>query len=72
VFAGGTTTHGRLPVNALVEDLKGVDLIVLAQPPMVRAFTTLAASAAHAPAISSPELAELSARKLPQPARAGA
>ncbi|MGB7264985.1 MAG: aspartate/glutamate racemase family protein [Terracidiphilus sp.] len=75
VLAGDTATHDRLLGRALVEDLKGVDLIVLAQASMARVLTTLAADVVHAPVISSPELAVLSAREalaLPQPVRAGA
>ncbi len=75
VLAGDTATHDRLLTKALVEDLKGVDLIVLAQASMARVLTTLAADVVHAPVISSPELAVLSARralKLPTPAKVGA
>jgi Asp/Glu/hydantoin racemase len=75
VLAGDTATHDRLLARALVEDLKGVDLIVLAQASMARVLTTLAADVVHAPVLSSPELAVLSARQaldLPQPARPGA
>ena len=75
VLAGDTATHDRLLARALVEDLKGVDLIVLAQASMARVLTTLAADVVHAPVLSSPELALLSARQaldLPQPARPGA
>jgi Asp/Glu/hydantoin racemase len=75
VLAGDTATHDRLLARALVEDLKGVDLIVLAQASMARVLTTLAADVVHAPVLSSPELAVLSARlalDLPQPARPGA
>jgi len=75
VLAGDTATHDRILAQALVEDLKGVDLIVLAQASMARVLTTLAADVVHAPVLSSPELAILSARlalELPQLARAGA
>jgi Asp/Glu/hydantoin racemase len=75
VLAGDTATHDRLLAKALVEDLKGVDLIVLAQASMARVLSTLAADVVHAPVLSSPELAVLSARKalqLPQLARASA
>jgi Asp/Glu/hydantoin racemase len=75
VLAGDIATHDRILAQALVEDLKGVDLIVLAQASMARVLTTLAADVVHAPVLSSPELAILSARQaldLPQPARAGA
>lgn len=75
VLAGDTATHDRLLTKALLEDLKGVDLIVLAQASMARVLTTLPPDAVHAPVLSSPELAVLSARKalkLPQMARVSA
>ena len=75
VLAGDTATHDRIVAQALVEDLKGVDVVVLAQASMARVLTTLAADVVHAPVLSSPELAVLSARQaldLPQPVRAGA
>jgi len=75
VLAGDTATHDRILARALVEDLKGVDLVVLAQASMARVLSTLAADVVHAPVLSSPELAILSVRQaldLAQPARAGA
>jgi len=72
VLAGDTETHDRLLRQAIVEDLKGVDLIVLAQASMARVLTTMPPGAVHAPAISSPELAVLSVRAalgLPEVAR---
>lgn len=74
VLAGDTATHDRLLHRALLEDLKGVDLIVLAQASMARALTTLTADAVHAPVLSSPELAVQRAREaleLPQQTKAG-
>jgi Asp/Glu/hydantoin racemase len=73
MLAGDTATHDRLLGKALVEDMQGVDLIVLAQASMARVLSTLAAGAVHAPVLSSPELAVLSARRemrLPETARA--
>jgi Asp/Glu/hydantoin racemase len=73
VLAGDTATHDRLLQQALAQDLKGVDVIVLAQASMARVLTTLAADVVHAPVLSSPELAVLSARQalaLPEVARA--
>jgi len=75
VLAGDTATHDRILRQALMEDLKGVDLIVLAQASMARVVSTLAADGLQAPVLSSPELAVLSARQalaLPEAVRARA
>lgn len=75
VLAGDTATHDRMLRQALTEDLKGVDLIVLAQASMARVVATLAAEVLQTPILSSPELAVQSARQalaLPEPARARA
>jgi len=75
VLAGDTATHDRMLRQALVEDLKGVDLIVLAQASMARVVSTLAAGVLQAPVLSSPELAVLRAREalaLPEAVRARA
>ena len=72
VLAGDTATHDRMLRQALIEDLKGVDLIVLAQASMARVVDTLAAGVLQTPMLSSPELAVLSARQalaLPEAAR---
>ena len=62
VLAGDTATHDRMLRHALLEDLKGVDLIVLAQASMARVVATLGPGALQASVLSSPELAVLSAR----------
>jgi Asp/Glu/hydantoin racemase len=75
VLAGDTATHDRMLQKALVEDLKGVDVIVLAQASMARVIATLAPGSLRAPVLSSPELAVQRARQvmaLPEVARAGA
>jgi Asp/Glu/hydantoin racemase len=75
VLAGDTATHDRMLRQALLEDLKGVDLIVLAQASMARVVSTLAAGVLQAPVLSSPELAVLRAREalaLPEAVRARA
>ncbi len=64
VLAGDTETHDRLLRKALLEDLKGVDLIVLAQASMARVVATLAPGALQVPVLSSPELAALQARQV--------
>jgi len=63
VLAGDTATHDRLLGRALMEDMHGVDLIVLAQASMARVLSTLASGAVHPPVLSSPELAVLSVRR---------
>jgi Asp/Glu/hydantoin racemase len=62
VLAGDTATHDRLLRKALLEDLRGVDLIVLAQASMARVVAALAPGELRTPVLSSPELAVLSAR----------
>ncbi len=64
VLAGDTETHDRLLRKALLEDLKGVDLIVLAQASMARVVATLEPGALAMPVLSSPELAVLQARRV--------
>jgi Asp/Glu/hydantoin racemase len=73
VLAGDTATHDQMLRQALMDDLKGVDVIVLAQASMARVVATLAAGVVQTPILSSPELAVLRARQalaLPQSARA--
>ena len=73
--AGDTNLHDCLVAQGLKELMSQVDVVVLAQASMARVLSTLAADVVHAPVLSSPELAVLSARKalkLPQLARAGA
>jgi Asp/Glu/hydantoin racemase len=75
VLAGDTATHDRMLREALMEDLNGVELIVLAQASMARVVATLTSGVLQTPVLSSPELAVLSARRalaLPEPARARA
>jgi Asp/Glu/hydantoin racemase len=64
VLAGDTETHDRLLRKALLEDLKGVDGIVLAQASMARVVATLAPGELQAQVFSSPELAVLNARQV--------
>lgn len=74
VLAGDTERHDRILREALVNDLDGVDLIVLAQASMARVVSTLAPGALRVPVQSSPELAILRTREilgLPDAVRAG-
>jgi Asp/Glu/hydantoin racemase len=64
VLMGDNETHDRILRKALVEDLNGVDAIVLAQASMARVVATLPPGALRAPVLSSPELAVLRARQL--------
>jgi Asp/Glu/hydantoin racemase len=64
VMAGDTETHDRLLRKALLEDLRGVDLIVLAQASMARVVATLEPGALKVPVLSSPELAVQRAREV--------
>lgn len=63
VLAGDTETHDRMLRKALLEDLSGVDLIVLAQASMARVVASLRSKELQTPVLSSPELAVLSARR---------
>jgi len=63
VLAGDTETHDRILRKALLEDLKGVDVIVLAQASMARVVATLKPGSLRAPVLSSPESAVLRARQ---------
>jgi Asp/Glu/hydantoin racemase len=64
VMSGDTETHDRILRKALLEDLKDVEVIVLAQASMARVVATLPKDALRAPVLSSPELAVLQARQL--------
>lgn len=63
VLAGDTERHDSILRKALLEDLKDVDAIVLAQASMARVVATLAPGVLRVPVYSSPELAVLSARR---------
>ena len=74
VLTGDTEKHDQILRKALLEDLSGVDVIVLAQASMARVVATLAPGALHVPVFSSPELAVQLARRalaLPGVARDG-
>lgn len=64
VLAGDTQTHDRLLREALIRDLNGVDLIVLAQASMARIVKELPDGALSAQVLSSPELAVQRAREV--------
>jgi len=64
VMAGDGETHDRIVGEGLTDDLKGVDVIVLAQASMARVLQTLPADAIEAPVYSSPELGVLRAQQV--------
>jgi Asp/Glu/hydantoin racemase len=57
VIAGDTETHDRILSRALREDMKGVDVVVLAQASMARVVKAMPPGALAMPVLSSPELA---------------
>ncbi|MGO4211065.1 aspartate/glutamate racemase family protein [Terriglobus sp. 2YAB30_2] len=62
VLAGDTATHDRILSKALLEEMKDVDVVVLAQASMARVVQAIGADALPMPVLSSPELAVLRAR----------
>lgn len=64
VLAGDTATHDRILSQALLRDMAGVDIVVLAQASMARVVEAMGDGALPMPVLSSPELAVLSARTL--------
>lgn len=63
ILSGDAARHDAIVGKALLEDLQGVDLIVLAQASMARAVASLQPGALRVPVLSSPELAVLRARQ---------
>lgn len=63
ILSGDAARHDAIVGKALLEDLQGVDLIVLAQASMARAVDSLQPGALRVPVLSSPELAVLRARQ---------
>jgi Asp/Glu/hydantoin racemase len=57
VLAGDTTTHDRILSEALINDMRNVDVIVLAQASMARVVKEMPSGSLAAPVLSSPELA---------------
>jgi Asp/Glu/hydantoin racemase len=62
VLTGDTATHDRILSEALRLDMKGVDVVVLAQASMARVVQALPADTLTMPVLSSPELAVMQAR----------
>jgi Asp/Glu/hydantoin racemase len=61
VLAGDTTTHDAILSKALM-DMKGVDVIVLAQASMARVVKSLPEGSLGAPVLSSPEVSVRAAK----------
>lgn len=57
VMAGDGATHDRIVAAGLMENMQGVDFIILAQASMARVVATLSEEVLPAPVLSSPELA---------------
>jgi Asp/Glu/hydantoin racemase len=70
VLAGDTATHDDILGRALMEDMKGVDLVVLAQASMARVVKAMPEGALAMPVLSSPELAVRQAERILREMRA--
>jgi Asp/Glu/hydantoin racemase len=64
VLAGDTATHDRILGDALRNDMKGVDVVILAQASMARVVKAMPDGTLSVPVLSSPELAVKSARAI--------
>jgi Asp/Glu/hydantoin racemase len=64
VLAGDTATHDRILANALRNDMKNVDVVILAQASMARVVKGMPKDTLVAPVLSSPELAVRDARAI--------
>ncbi len=64
VLAGDTATHDEILSRALIEEMKGVDLVVLAQASMARVVDAMPSGALAMPVLSSPALAVQQVRQV--------
>jgi Asp/Glu/hydantoin racemase len=64
VLDGDTITHDRILSEALMNDMRGVDIVVLAQASMSRVVRTMPEGSLAMPVLSSPELAVKQAREI--------
>ena len=64
VLAGDTVTHDQIVGKALIETMRSVDVVVLAQASMSRVVKSLPRSALKVPVLSSPELAVMRTREI--------
>lgn len=64
VLSGDTATHDRILSAALLNEMSGVDAVVLAQASMARVVNALPPGALKVPVLSSPELSVRRAREI--------
>jgi Asp/Glu/hydantoin racemase len=64
VLAGDTAVHDRILSDALKSEMKGVDVVILAQASMARVVKAMPEGTLSMPVLSSPELAVKSARAI--------
>jgi Asp/Glu/hydantoin racemase len=69
VLSGDVETHDRILTNTLLQELQGVDLIVLAQASMARVVKALPEGLLRPTVLGSPELAVKRARRVLEAAR---
>jgi len=62
VLAGDATTHDRILSHALRNEMRDVDVVILAQASMARVVKTMPEGALTMPVLSSPESAVMQAR----------
>ena len=66
VLAGDTATHDRIVSAALLNEMRGMDAVVLAQASMARVVNSMPAGVLRMPVLSSPELSVRRAREILQ------
>jgi Asp/Glu/hydantoin racemase len=64
VLSGDTVTHDRILTEALLNDMRDVDVVVLAQASMARVVKTMPEGMLKVPVLNSPELAVRQAREI--------
>jgi Asp/Glu/hydantoin racemase len=64
VISGDQATHDRILTAALKNDMKGVDVVVLAQASMAGVLKSLPAGTLSMPVLTSPELGVLAAKDI--------
>jgi Asp/Glu/hydantoin racemase len=64
VLAGDAITHDRILTEALRNQMKGVDVAILAQASMARVVKTMPEGSLTMPVLSSPKLAVMQAREV--------
>jgi Asp/Glu/hydantoin racemase len=64
VLAGDTATHDRIVSAALLDEMRDVDAVVLAQASMARVVSAMPPGTLKMPVLSSPELSVIRAREV--------